>query len=205
MSPAIAAARNAGPPIAGGNPSIESSGAFIAAVFDGAGGADVEGVGRDGSEPVGSAVFGDSDGDGGCDAGAAGAGVTVGAALGATGGVALDGGAAMGCVAGTAVAAGSAGEFCDGFPPALPPVAAPGPTTGPTTGAAPGATFGVALGTGATSGIGPDVAAGDGSTLPTGCGDPLCGCAAFGFFCGGAVGSAGLCHGADVSPAGRLS
>jgi hypothetical protein len=201
MSPAIAAARNADPPIAGGNVSIESSGGFIAAVFDGAGGADVKGVGRGGSEPVGSAAFGDGD----CGGGAAGAGVTVGAALGAIGGVALDEGAAMGCVAGTAVAAGSAGEFCDGFPPALPPGAATGATTGATTGAAPDAAPGATLETGATSVIGPDVTAGDGSALPTGCGDPFCGCAAFEFFCAGTVGSAGLCHCADVSPAGRLS
>jgi hypothetical protein len=187
MSPAIAAARNTGPPIAGGNASIESSGAFIAAVFDevGAGGG-VEGIGRGGSEPVGSGEFGAGDCDGDGVAGGSGAGVTVGAALcaplGAAGGVALDGGVAVGCAAGAAVAAGS--EFCDGFPPALPP------------GAAFGATFDGALATGAT---------GDGSALPKGCGDPLCGSAAFGFFCGGAVGSAGLCHGADASPAGRLS
>jgi hypothetical protein len=125
-------------------------------VFDGAGGAGVAGIGRGGSEPVGSAAFGDSDCDGDCGVGAAdGVGVTVGAALGATSGVALDGDAAAGG--------------------------------------------------GAPSGVGPGVAAGDGSALPKGCGDPLCGGAAFGFLCGGAVGSAGLCHGADASPAGRLS
>lgn len=133
----------------------------------------------------GARVAGDCDGDGVAGGGVA--GVTVGAA----GGVTPDGAVTVGCAAGAAVAAGS--EFCDGFPPALPP------------GAAFGVTFDGALGTGATGGNGPDVAAGDGSALPKGCGDPLCGCAAFGFFCGGAVGSAGLCHGADASPAGRLS
>ncbi|MFZ0986409.1 MAG: hypothetical protein WAN27_01575, partial [Xanthobacteraceae bacterium] len=176
MSPAIAAARNAGPPIAGGNVSIESSGALIAAVFDGDGdgGADIEGIGRGGSEAVGSAA----PGDGGC-----GAGVIFGAALGAIDCV------VPGCVAGSVVAAGSAGEFCDGLPPAL----------------APGTASCVVPGTGAISGVGPDVAAGDGSFLPEGCTDPLCGCAAFGFMSGGAAGAAGRCHGADASPAGRLS
>jgi hypothetical protein len=152
-------------------------------VFDGAGGGDVEVVRRGGSEPVGSAAFGD--GDCGAGAGAVTVGVVLGLALGATGAVALDGGAAVGAAAGS--------EFCDGFPPVLPP------------GAGFGATFGGALGTGALGGVGADVAAGDGSALPKGCGDPLCGCGAFRFFCGGAAGSAGLCHGADASPAGRLS
>lgn len=197
MSPAIAAARNAGPPIADGNVSIESSGALIAAVFDGDGGAEMEGIGGGGSEPVGSAALGDSGCDRDCGAGPAGAGVTVGAALGAIGGAALGGafGAAIGC------AAGSVGEFCDGCPPELPL----GVTTGATSGATTGATSGAALGTGATSGVGPDAAAGAGSGLPMGCSDPLCGCAAFGFMSGGAAGSAGRCHGADASPAGRLS
>src|SRR5262249_55016643 len=211
MSPAMAAARNAGPPIAGGNVSIEGAGAFIAVTFAGAGGGEVAGIGRAGSEPVESA-FGHCDGDRG--AAGAGAGVPLGTALGlalgaAGGGVRLNGGAAMGCAAGASVAAGS--TFC--LPPALPPGATLGPALGTALGTALGATFGTtlgavfgaALGTGATSGVGPVVAGGDGSAPPKGCGDPLCGCAAVGVFCGGAVGCAGLCHGAGASPAGGLS
>jgi len=207
----MAAARNAGPPIAGGNVSIEGAGAFIAVTFAGAGGGEVAGIGRAGSEPVESA-FGHCDGDRG--AAGAGAGVPLGTALGlalgaAGGGVRLNGGAAMGCAAGASVAAGS--TFC--LPPALPPGAALGTALGPALGTALGATFGTtlgtvfgaALGTGATTGVGPVVAGGDGSAPPKGCGDPLCGCAAVGVFCGGAVGCAGLCHGAGASPAGGLS
>lgn len=155
--------------------------------FDGAGGGEAEGVGRGDNEPVGSAAFSN------CRAADAGAGVMLGAALGmalgAAGWVAFDGEAAMGCAAG-AVAAGSA--FC--LPPSLPPGAAPGIAPE----AAFGAVLGAVLGTGATSGVGPVVAASDGSALPEGCADPLCGGA-------GAVGSAGLCDGAAVSSAGRLS
>src|SRR5262249_32346219 len=175
ISPAIAAARKAGPPIAGGNMSIGSSGAFIVVAFDGAGGAGVEGggrggrgagglVGAGGSEAVGWAALGDGDGV----AGAAGAGEMVGAALGATAGV--------GRAPGDAVAE-----------PALPAGAA-------ASGAKFGTKFGATPGTGATGGVGADVAAGDGSALPKGCADPPCGCAGFVFFCGGVVGSAGLCH-----------
>src|SRR6516165_4827758 len=213
MSPAIAAARNVGPPIVCGNVSIEGAGAFIAVAFAGAGGGKVEGIGRAGSEPVESAL-------GHCDRGAAGAGagVTLGAALepelglalgpafgAAGGGVRLNGGAVMGCAAGASVAAGS--TFC--LPPALSPGAVLGTALGTALGSTSGATldavFGAALGTGATSGVGPIVAAGDGSALPKGCVDPLCGGAAFGVFCGGAVGCDGLCHCTGESRAGRLS
>jgi hypothetical protein len=176
MSPATAAARNAGPPMAGGNASGESSGASIAALFELAGGAETAGIGRGGSEPVGSAAFGDGSCERGCGAGAE--GVTAGAALGAIGDEAGGGlGTARDCGAGCGAAAGSAGELCDELPP-VPPV--------PPAGAASGA----ALGAGTSSGVGADVAAaGDGSALPrgcknSGCGDPLCGCAAFGFFSG---------------------
>jgi hypothetical protein len=163
--------------------------------FDGAGGGEAEGVGRGDNEPVGSAAFGN------CGAADAGAGVMLGAALamalGAAGWVAFDGEAAMGCTVG-AVAAGSA--FC--LPPSLPPGAAPGiaPEIAPeiALGATFGAVLGAMLGTGATSGVGPVVAASDGSALPKGCADPLRGGA-------GAVGSAGLCDGAAVFSAGRLS
>lgn len=159
--------------MAGGNASSESSGASIAALFELAGGAETEGVGRGGSEPVGSAALGNGscERDCGADAGAgAGAeGVAAGAALGAIGDEALGGGlgTARDCGAGCSVAAGSAGEFCDELPPV------------PSVGSASGAT----LGAGASGGIGADVAAGDGSALPMGCG-PLCGRAAFGFFSG---------------------
>src|SRR5262249_38082877 len=144
------------------------------------------------------APFGDCNGDGG--AAGAGAGITVGAALRAARGPALDGGTAMGCAADAA--AGS--TFC--FPAALSPETAVGTASlgklGPVLGAA--------LGTGVTGGIGPVVAVGGGSALPKGCqdpgcADPLCGCTALGLFCGGVVGSAGLCHDAGASPAGRLS
>jgi hypothetical protein len=176
--------------------SIESSAAFVGAVFDGAG-VLVDGIGRGSSEPVESAAPGGGD----CGAGSVGGGVTVGATVGATSGLALDGGIAIGVVAG-----GDAGSaFC--FPPALSPVvaAAAAPEVAPETplGEMVGAAFGA--GTGATNGIGAVVAAGDGSARSTGCGDPLCGCGAFGLFCGGAVGSAGCCHDADASAAGRLS
>jgi hypothetical protein len=171
--------------------SIESAGAFVAVTFDGAGGGEGEGVGRGDNEPVGSAAFGN------CGAADAGAGVMLGAALGmalgAAGWVAFDGEAVMGCAAG-AVAAGSA--FC--LPPSLPPGAAPGIAPEIALEAAFGAVIGAVLGTGATSGVGPVVAASDASALPEGCADPLCGGA-------GAVGSAGLCDGAAVSSAGRLS
>ena len=186
MSPAIAAARSVGPPIAGGNASIESSGAFIAALFDGAGGGDIESIGRGGSEPVGSAVFGD--GDRGTGAAGAGAGAAPRAALGA--GLELDGGAAMSCAAGAAVAAGSASELCDG----LPPVLAPGAKPGAAPGTAPGVASGAARGTGATSGIGGVGAAEDGCVLPAGCE----------FFSGSVIG-AGNWRGDEASPAGRLS
>jgi len=194
MSPAIAAARSVGPPIVGGNASIESSGAFIAALFDDAGGGDIESIGRGGSEPVGSAVFGD--GDRGTGAAGAGAGVAVGAApraaLGAAlgAGLELDGGAAMSCAAGAAVAAGSASELCDG----LPPVLAPGAKPGAAPGTAPGVASGAARGTGATSGIGGVGAAEDGCVLPVGCE----------FFSGSVIG-AGNWRGDEASPAGQLS
>lgn len=149
----MAAARNAGPPIVGGNASIESSEVFIAALFGGAGGGDAAGIERGGREPVGSAAFGGDD----CDAG--GVGMAVGAALGA----ALGGGASMGCAAGAAVAAGSPGEFR--LRPAL--------AAGATAGATAGITFGAVLGIGAAIGVGAIVSADDGSTLPAGCGDLL--------------------------------
>jgi hypothetical protein len=83
MSPAMAAARKAGPPIAAGRASVESSGAFIAALFalDGAGGA---GVARAGTEPVESATFGKPD----CGAGDAAGETTLGGGSEATSGVA---------------------------------------------------------------------------------------------------------------------
>jgi hypothetical protein len=156
----------------------------MAAPFGGDGGADAEDIGRAGNEPVGSVALDNGDCEGDFAACVGGAGVRPGAALGtvllgaalfvaALFGAVLFGavivgaigvaalGATGGCAAVSLVGAGSAGEFCDGFPPA------PGTTS-------------AALDAGAISGVGPGVVAGDGSALPTGCADPLCGCGAFG-------------------------
>src|SRR5262249_24445041 len=159
MSPAIAAVRSAGPPIAGGKGSSASSGEFMAAPFGGDGGADADDIGRAGNEPVGSAALDNGDCEGDFAACVGGAGVRPGAALGtvllgaALFGAALFGavlfgavivgaigvwalGATGGCAAVSLVGAGSAGGFFGGFPPA-PGTASPPPDPRPVRGGGP--------------------------------------------------------------------
>jgi hypothetical protein len=175
MSPAIAAARKAGPPIAAGSVSGETSGLFVAALAEfggGRGAAAIAAVAGAGSDPVESAFVTP-------DCGAAGVALADGAALG--------GETASGCAAGSAGAGRSKFRAAPDLPGAASGAAA-------ATGAASGiGSFGAGAG-----GFDATVAG-----LPAGCSAPLRGCAVL--LSGCVTGSAGFCHGLTASPAGRLS